>query len=286
MGSVLVLCFLLSLLGQSVDSGGLQLSHQARALQPGEVVLITLRNVPPWAEPGGAAFKRTLRFYPGEEEGVFHALVGLDLETTPGTYSVEVLVSGKNGQKARATHQLRVSEKKFPTRHLTVSEKYVTPPAAQLERIRLETEELKRIFARSSSERLWEGQFLRPVPGPVISAFGKRSVLNGHPRSPHSGVDLRAASGTPLRTPAGGEVMLAKELYFAGKAVIVDHGLGLYSMFAHLSNFKVKVGDRLEKGQVIGLTGMTGRVSGPHLHWSVRLENSRVDPVSLLALIQ
>ena len=123
------------------------------------------------------------------------------------------------------------------------------------------------------------------MPDPANSAFGTRSILNGQPRSPHSGADFRSAAGTPIKAPNAGRVVLAGDRYFTGNTVIIDHGLGLFSLFAHLSEVSVKEGDSVQSGEVVGKVGATGRVTGPHLHWSVRLSGARVDPLSLLAAL-
>ena len=135
-----------------------------------------------------------------------------------------------------------------------------------------------------TDERLWSGGFLRPVPGDSTSSFGRRSVFNGQPRSPHSGTDFRGAEGTRITAPNAGIVVLAADLYFSGNVVIIDHGWGLYSYFAHLSSIAVEDGIRVEQGDVVGDVGATGRVTGPHLHWTVRLNDARVDPLSLMQL--
>jgi murein DD-endopeptidase MepM/ murein hydrolase activator NlpD len=162
----------------------------------------------------------------------------------------------------------------------------VSPPEEELKRIRAESRKVSRIFAEVSKHRYWNGPFLRPVPGEAISSFGKRSIINGQPRSPHTGTDFRAAEGTPVKAPAAGRVMLVQDLYFAGNTVIVDHGLGLYSYFAHLSSFSVTEGQFIEAGEIVGEVGATGRVTGPHLHWTLRLAEARVDPLSLMEALE
>jgi murein DD-endopeptidase MepM/ murein hydrolase activator NlpD len=169
---------------------------------------------------------------------------------------------------------------------LTVEAKYVAPPLEVLARIRKESEQVGAIFGAVSPERLWKGPFLRPVPGPAISAFGKRSVYNGVPRSPHSGTDFRGATGTRVRAPNAGRIVLAADLYYSGNTVILDHGQGLYSYFGHLSAFSVRAGDMVATGDVVGRVGATGVVTGPHLHWSVRLAGARVDPLSLVHVLE
>ena len=184
-----------------------------------------------------------------------------------------------------AEDTLTVTAKTFPTRRLTVDEKFVNPPQQVLARIQEESARVRAIFDTVTPRRYWSGSFSLPVPGPVISAFGKRSVYNGQPRSPHSGTDFQGATGTPIRAPNAGKVVLASALYYSGNTVILDHGLGLYSYFGHMSAFSVKEGDQVKPGEVLGKVGATGVVTGPHLHWSVRLAGTRVDPLSLIRVL-
>ena len=134
-------------------------------------------------------------------------------------------------------------------------------------------------------EPLWTAAFVRPVPQPANSAFGTRSIFNGKPRNAHGGADFLSPSGTPVHAPNAGRVAVARNLYFSGNTVVIDHGAGLFSMLAHFSAMDVAEGDRVEPGQVVGRVGATGRVTGPHLHWAVRADGARVDPLSLLALL-
>jgi murein DD-endopeptidase MepM/ murein hydrolase activator NlpD len=178
---------------------------------------------------------------------------------------------------------LAITAHSFPTRTLTVDDAYVNPPPEVTERITREAEELAKIYRESATDRLWTEPFVRPVSEDANSAFGSRSVFNGEARSPHSGADFRSPAGTPVHAPNRGRVVLAKELYFTGNTVIIDHGLGLFSLFAHFSAIDVAAGETVTTGQVVGNVGATGRVTGPHLHWGLRLDGARVDPLSLLA---
>ena len=126
---------------------------------------------------------------------------------------------------------------------------------------------------------------MRPVPGKAVSRFGSRSVFNGQPRAPHGGADFISSEGTPVLAPGAGRVLLAHDLYFSGNTVVIDHGLGLFSLLAHLSAFDVREGELVTEGQTVGRVGATGRVTGPHLHWAVRAGGARVDPLSVLALL-
>jgi murein DD-endopeptidase MepM/ murein hydrolase activator NlpD len=153
-----------------------------------------------------------------------------------------------------------------------------------LERIQRENALLQQVYASSDAARLWSAPFVRPVPQEANSAFGTRSVFNGEPRSPHAGTDFLSPAGTRVKAPNAGRVAIARELFFSGNTVVIDHGLGLFSLLAHLSRLDVHEGDLVERGALIGLVGATGRVTGPHLHWAVRAGDARVSALSLLAL--
>jgi murein DD-endopeptidase MepM/ murein hydrolase activator NlpD len=240
------------------------------------------------SEVKARVFDRTFTFFPGRSRcpNCWEGLIGIDLGVEPGNYNIEVSATRNRVLVAKASHGLEVLPKKFPVRRITVEDKYVSPPPDELERIRRESKMVSGIFSKTTRERLWTGTFSRPVPGDAISSFGKRSIINGRPRSPHSGTDFRAAKGTPIKAPNAGKVLLVRDLYFAGGSVILDHGLGLYSYFAHLSKFLVSEGELVEKGDVVGEVGATGRVTGPHLHWTLRLAGARVDPLSLMAVLE
>ncbi len=273
------------MLDQGAGTPPVRISLDASSQQPGELILVTVETEEP-SSVAGMAFGNDLHFFQsGSKPTAWRALLGIDVDVQPGGYPLELKVVSQAGVATRETRMLKISRRVFATRYLTLPEKYVNPPAEVQERIRRETAELKAIFSTASPERLWQGGFRRPVTGKVISSFGKRSVLNGQPRSVHAGVDLQAPMATALRAPAGGRVVLVKELYFAGNSIVIDHGLGLYSQFAHLSSFRVKEGQLVRRGEVIGFTGKSGRVQGPHLHWSVKLSNSRIDPMSVLSLL-
>jgi len=160
----------------------------------------------------------------------------------------------------------------------------VTPAKDDAERAEAEAAKLHKLFAKTEEKRLFEGRFDSPIPGAATARFGERRVFNGQPRAPHSGMDLKAKAGRPVKAPAAGKVLLADPLFYAGNTIILDHGLGLTTQFAHLSKFLVKPGDLVKKGQIIGKVGATGRVTGPHLHWALKLKNARIDPYSLVFL--
>lgn len=262
-----------------------RVSHRARALQPGEVVLVQVESPVPLGEVRGEIFGKRFPFHEAPEPGSWHGLVGIDLDVQPGEYLLHITGALPDGRPLEKRYPLRIQSKTFPERRLTVDEKFVHPPAEQLERIRREQEQVSSIFRLVTPRRFWQGGFLRPVPGEATSSFGKRSIINGQRRSPHTGTDFRASQGTPVKAPNAGRVVLAEELYYAGNTVILDHGLGLYSYFAHLSRIAVQEGQEVARGDLVGMVGATGRVTGPHLHWTVRLMETRVDPLSLMEIL-
>ena len=270
-------------LAVSAGAPSLSVVETARAVQPGELVVLTVTSSGAIAALEARAFDRALAPLRAED-GTWRVLVGIDLDVQPGDYPVGITARTPDGPVA-AIHDLRVSAKSFRTRRLTVAEGYVNPPAATLRRIEEEAARLDQLWNESAEDRLWTTPFARPVPQPANSAFGTRSVLNGQPRSPHGGADFASPAGTPIEAPAGGRVVLAGDLYYTGNTVAIDHGAGLVSLFAHLSRIDVQEGEPVQAGAVVGRVGATGRVTGPHLHWTVRAGGARIDPLSLLAVL-
>lgn len=204
------------------------------------------------------------------------ALVGIPLSAKPGEHQIEL----DDGAKV----SFMVGAKEYPVQRLTIANKRkVNPYAEDMERIRRERGEM---LAALGNWRLLEKpplRFQKPVQGPYSSLFGLKRVLNDQPRSPHSGLDIAAPRGTPVVAPASGQVTAVGQYFFNGNNVILDHGQGLVSMYSHLDHIEVAKGDRLDAGDLIGTVGDTGRVTGPHLHWSLSLNNARVDPALFLA---
>ena len=242
--------------------------------------MLTVRTTPPVGALTARAFNRDLAPF-RVDASRWRVLVGIDLAVKPGKHEVTIAES----DSAPVKFPLVVTGRAFGVRKLTVDPAFVTPPPEAAERIEREAAELERIWAASSASRLWAGRFVRPVPHAANSAFGTRSVFNGEPRSQHSGADFRSPAGAPIKAPNAGRVVLASSRYFSGDTVVIDHGLGLFSLFAHLSVVSVKPGDLVKAGDVVGEVGSSGRVTGPHLHWAVRINGARVDPLSLLFVL-
>jgi murein DD-endopeptidase MepM/ murein hydrolase activator NlpD len=218
------------------------------------------------------------------EENAWRTILGVDLDTKPGEHKAEVLFTMTDGRVDRRPAVIQVLAKKYPTTQLKVDDKYVELSKTDLARANRESRETEAIYAKTTPEMLWKTSFSVPIDGETGTNFGHRRVFNGQPRAPHAGADLRAKTGTPIHTTNRGRVVLAKNLFFTGNTVILDHGLGIYSLYAHLSRIDVKVGDIISNGEQLGLSGATGRVTGPHLHWGMRVQGARVDPFTLVNL--
>lgn len=263
----------LSLLAAAAPAAAQTVEIRARAMRAGEVLRVTITDGE--APVTVRAFDRQWPVY--AEGDRWLALVGIDLDTKPGSY--DLMITTAHGAIHRT---VTLQPHAFPTRRLTVDPDLVHPPPEMQDRIEREARELRDIWDHSVPQRLWAAPFTRPVPDPANSAFGTRSIYNGEPRAPHTGADFLSPAGRPIAAPNDGRVVLAAPLYFTGNTVIIDHGAGLFSLFAHLSELAVRAGDAVSAGQVVGQVGATGRVTGPHLHWTVRLDNARVDPLSLV----
>jgi murein DD-endopeptidase MepM/ murein hydrolase activator NlpD len=264
----------------------LTISARARAIQPGEVVRLDVAcRCSPAERPGTArVFGREIQLVRSDDRPVWSGLIGIDVATAPGSYAVGIVVEPVAGKPLTAKYSLDVKAKRFPTRQLKVAPVYVDPPPAEVERILSEAKQLESLFD-TTDLRGGFGPFQAPVQASPRSTFGARSIFNGQARSPHGGVDFGSPTGTPVAAPAAGIVALAADLFFTGQTVILDHGRGLYSVLAHLSSIAVAEGEAVERGAIVGAVGATGRVTGPHLHWGVRLNGARVDPLSLIDLL-
>lgn len=256
----------------------LSVSFTPSALHPGDVARIDVGGISSSAQITATVLGQDLAFHYSEPEQTWRALVGIDLDTKPGAYRLRIQRSGSAVQTIRT---LRILPKRFRVRRLRVSPEFVDPPADALEQIAQDAAVLAAAYARRSPKK-WMEPFILPVDGAPTSNFGTRSYYNGQPRSPHAGVDFVGDPGTPVRAANRGEVVVSAPMYFTGNTIVVDYGDGLLSVFAHLSELHAKTGDMVEANTIVGLVGATGRVTGPHLHWSVRLNGARVDPLSLL----
>jgi len=277
-------------------SGGLELRLTAAQASQGSLFLAEVRSATALRDVMGTWNDRDVYFWKAnvvagtkraKDTDWREALVGVDLEKTPGAYQFSVRATMPNDDRAECTATLVVRAGKFATESLTVEKQFVEPNEQQGQRAAAEQQKLRALFDLVTPEKLWAGPFRMPLAGTTRGTnFGKRRILNGQPRSPHTGADFPAPTGTPVHATQGGRVVLAEELYFSGNTVIIDHGLGVYSLYGHLSAFDVAAGDNVKVGTVVGKVGATGRVTGPHLHWGVTVSRARVNPVQLVAALR
>jgi hypothetical protein len=261
---------------------GREIEFIARDFMPGEVVLARLTRSPGTKRTVVRFLGQNYELWPQESAKEGFAFIGLDLGIKPGKHVFDVGILGNDGQTENERQEFQVAGRDFPVKKLWVKEEFVTPPPEVEERIRWEAELVDSIYGLMTSRWLGEGDFRLPHDGKMAPNFGERRIYNNIPRSTHSGVDISAPFGGSVRAANSGRVVLARDLYFSGQTVILDHGLGLFTYYCHFSRLKVQRGDSVRKGDVIGLIGSTGRSTGPHLHWAAKILRSRVDPLALL----
>jgi hypothetical protein len=281
-----VLAILLALalwLIESTPAGAIQYVTPAGPVAQGQVTRILLNGITSGSRIEGFWQGKPLMFFQ-LAESEFAALVGVDLRLKPGNYPLKFKILPPGGDSINRNANVEVVAKDYGVERLRLPKKMVSLDEPTLKRVRREQAIFTALWKKQTPERYWSGPFTMPVTGKRLSPFGLRRIINDEPRSPHSGLDVRAPLGEPIRAANRGRVALVGEFFFAGNAVVIDHGLGLYTMYFHLSEQKVAQGDRVEKGSVIGLAGATGRASGPHLHWGVRLDGARIDPLELIRI--
>jgi murein DD-endopeptidase MepM/ murein hydrolase activator NlpD len=238
----------------------------------------------------GSWIGHQLSFRFDAKSSTWFALGGVSLETAPGTYALELTgetVAGKTpSQKVSFSRKFAVTRGDYPRIEvkLSVESKFTEPSPEQQRQIQEGQEVKKDYLSRVTPEREWSGKFTEPAQAAISDVFGSQRIFNGKTSSPHLGLDFRAPSGTPVEAMNDGTVLLARPLYFEGNFVVLDHGQGLLTLYLHLSEFKVKEGDPVKRGQVIGLSGGTGRATGPHLHVAVRWQGTYLDPAALMRL--
>ncbi len=243
-----------------------------QSLVPGGIAIISLEN----NHQSGYRF-RGKPVLITQIDGAPAALIGLPLNLKPGEHFIEQRDAGQVRKKF-----FRVDDKKYSTQHITIKDKRkVNPYASDMDRILKEKTRKQKARGHYSKSAV-DVNFLEPVSGIRTGSYGRRRVFNGQPRRPHSGMDIAADTGTPIKSPSAGRVIELGDFFFSGNLIYIDHGQGLISMFAHLSEINVELGDQVEKGQVVGKVGATGRVTGAHLHWSLGLNGTWINPALFL----
>lgn len=255
-----------------------ELMMDPREPRIGDIVRISMR-LPAGVKAGGLTLAG--KTVPGfETGGILNVYIGIDLDMKPGAHEVQYAMGAEKG-----TVTIDVADRKFGTESLEVAPEYTKLDRPTQARVDHEAKELEALWALVTPERLWTKAFVRPAVGELGPSFGFRRVFNAQPKSPHSGIDIKAPAGAEVFASNRGTVVLARELFYTGNTVIIDHGLGLYSIYAHLSRIDVEAGAPVERAARIGLVGATGRATGPHLHWGVRLAGARVDPTTLPGMV-
>ncbi len=262
---------LLTSLGVFIAGSSTAFALPADSRVPGGVALIPIASAKTAAPHVTFRGKRALVI---KENSNWVALVGLPLSLTPGQYDISLQQAGKS-----TTKKFRVVDKKYPEQRVTIKDTRKVEPNPE-DMARIESEQPKIDIAKNTFRDTQEVDLKLQLPadGPLSSRFGLRRIFNGLPRNPHSGLDIAIPTGTSVVSAANGKVIDTGDYFFNGNTVFIDHGQGLITMYCHLSEINVNVGDVVTKGQPLALSGMTGRVSGPHLHWSVIMNGTMIDP--------
>jgi murein DD-endopeptidase MepM/ murein hydrolase activator NlpD len=252
----------------------------------GQVLVVKVKGEEQATEVKGTFLSRTIPFFrefrPGEPAG-YIGLLGIDMQDEPGTY--ELAVEVKQGEQAKQlSFNVLVAKEKFAVEHLKLPKEKVDLDEKSTARWKAEQQLVQQALAENSRLKLWHSNFIEPVNGKRTGIFGSVRIMNGQPRNPHNGEDIGAPMGADVAATNDGIVRITVDHIFSGKGVFVDHGLGFYTMYFHLSEILVKDGDLVTVGQIIGKVGATGRATGPHLHWGVKLNGARVNPYALLDL--
>ncbi|RLB31956.1 MAG: M23 family peptidase [Deltaproteobacteria bacterium] len=274
---VLLAVFLLSPL-DALPLTGSDIELNPSAFGQGEVALLSIRQrerVRPKVTWRG----KDIAVFLDGSNSMWAAFLGADLTTVPGRYTLKI----RYGDDV-LTRRIPVISKDHGIRRFKVPKEMEALDDPTLERVRKESKVMMELFSHSRVQPLWWGRWISPVSGAMVSPFGCRTFINDLERSPHSGVDLKAAEGTSIKATNRGQVVLVADQFFGGLSVVIDHGGGIHSMYFHLSEVSVASGMLVERGDLIGLAGSSGRATGPHLHFGIRLNGERVNPLSLIEL--
>lgn len=259
--------------------GVAQVHLQPGAARPGDAVLVTVHGAD--AMPSGTLGKHALVFQPRRDG--YAALTSLSIEAGPGPLELSVAIENADG-KQRINGTLDVLPGNFPRRELSIAARFTNPSRKELAWAAADQKAFDEALAVAFTPWSFTSDFAYPRPADITAPYGDQRVLNGKTKSVHYGVDLDGNTGDPIWAANDGVVVMARECFGSGNTVLIDHGGRLFTAYFHLSAFAVKVGDQVKQGQAIGRVGMTGRVTGPHLHFGVKLDGRWVNPLSLLSL--
>ncbi len=249
-------------------------------VKQGGIVLLSIKPGPGTGLLRGGFKGKIIPFFQ-TGDGVYAMLLGIDMLQKVGGQPF-VVRWRQNGKSYSQSYAIEIVEAAFGIQHLTLPKGKVDLDSPTLVRVKKEKKQMLEAFKDSLPVKLWQGNFITPVSGRRQGTFGRKRILNGQPRRPHTGEDISALEGAEIVATNGGRVVLVGDYFFNGQSIVIDHGFGLFSMYFHLSEISVAEGERLKRGHVIGKVGQSGRVTGPHLHWGMRLNGARIDPFSLV----
>jgi Peptidase family M23 len=257
---------------------------QPDKLVNGSPVLFQVLTSPKVQSVSASWFGHEIVFFHPAEGKSWYALAGVPVEASPGRYDLAIKESINGGNSSVTFVKIKVAAAAYPKITIQVAKQFTEPDPEQLRQIAADKDVKQKTFAAETPERLWTGPFLPPVSAPISDVFGTARVINQEVQSRHLGLDYGVPAGTAVHAVNHGTVLLARPLFFEGNCVVIDHGQGLMSLYLHLSEFSVKEGDEVGPGQLIGLSGGTGRATGPHLHLAVRWQGVYLDPAILLKM--
>ena len=279
---LLPFAFCLLLLGDAFAQGTVAWSPDK--LINGAPVIFRYQSPAPLKSLDGNFLGKRVFFRFDSASNAWYGFAGIDYDTKPSSHDLNLTATATNGQKSSFAQMIPIAKGFYRTSTISVPKKYVDPDPADAARIVQERNLKNDVLNRLTNTQLWAGSFVAPASLGTTSEFGSQRTYNGKRQSVHQGLDYGAGVGTQIRAINSGQVILARDLYFEGNCVVIDHGQGLLSLYFHLSQFKIKEGDSITKGQLIALSGGTGRVTGPHLHLAVRWQGIYVNPATLLGI--
>lgn len=267
----------------STNEGSIVINSEYRNLCQGEAIKISLKAFPLF-QAKARFMGKDFAFVSSKDGSRSFSLIGMGVNMKPGIYDLVIRVECTEEKHRDFIFRIPISEKKFPMEKITVKRSYIYPSLESREMMRKDRALLKEIYKKYTKKWLGSGEFTLPLKGKITGQFGVRRIFNGEVSSYHRGVDIRSPAGKRIGATNAGRVILARDLYLSGGTVIIDHGAGIFSQYLHLSRITAKEGELIGKGKTLGLVGSTGRSSGPHLHWGVRIINQHVDPFSIMSL--
>jgi murein DD-endopeptidase MepM/ murein hydrolase activator NlpD len=275
-----LLSCLFSLNGSATE---VSLSISPETIYPGRLVVIDMSTPYSIEKIHGDVDGHSIFLNKNENKNAYQALWPIDLQDHLGRRTVKIVLTLKDGRTLHFAADFDVVSKEYGRRDLAFQKDY---DQKTLDRINAEKESVTKVLEKVSKEKLWNTSFSKPVEGPMSGEFGRRTFVQGEERNPHAGIDFAAPVGTTIKAVNDGTVLLINEdMFFEGKIILIDHGQGLLSMYVHLSKILVKKDQTVKRGDIIGEVGQTGRATGPHLHFGVKLFNKRIDPADIFNLL-